>query len=235
MRNRSFLFHVKYMSIQPNQWLSTFFQRKIGEIEKVCDIECHQLSQYDLVQSKLSSLAQQEIDYIQSLGFTLVEGEIIFEYDLANFSPNLTACRVATEQDFAQLEPFSHLFSQTRFRSPWFSSLENRRFYWQWIQNAVKGEFDDLCLLSETVNGEIQGMITVRVKENTAQVGLLAVAEKWQKQGIGYRLLMDAIAWAKSQQETKMVISTQLSNLAAIQLYQRLNGKISGTYYWFYR
>lgn len=235
MRNRSFLFHVKYMRIQPNQWLSTFFQRQIGEIEKVCDIECHQLSQYDLVQVKLPSLAQREIGYIQSLGFTLVEGEIIFEYDLANFSPDLTACRVATEQDLAQLEPFSHLFSQTRFRSPWFSLLENRRFYWQWIQNAVKGEFDDLCLLSETTSGEIQGMITLRVKENTAQVGLLAVAEQWQKQGIGYRLLMNAIAWAKSQQATKMVVTTQLSNLAAMQLYQRLNGKISGTYYWFYR
>lgn len=235
MRNRSFLFHVKYMSIQPNQWLSSFFQRQIGEIEKVCGIECHQLSQYDLVQVKLPSLAQREIGYIQSLGFTLVEGEIIFEYDLANFSPDLTACRVATEQDLAQLEPFSHLFSQTRFRSPWFSLLENRRFYWQWIQNAVKGEFDDLCLLSETASGEIQGMITLRVKESTAQVGLLAVAEKWRNQGIGYRLLMNAIAWAKSQQATKMMISTQLSNLAAIQLYQRLNGKTSGTYYWFYR
>lgn len=217
-------------------WLSNFFGRDIAELELIENAQSDFLfPDFTLIQTKLPSSAVKEIQWLQKQGFQFIEGEIIFEYDLANFSPDLTACRAATEQDLAQLEPFSHLFSQTRFRSPWFSLLENRRFYWQWIQNAVKGEFDDLCLLSETASGEIQGMITLRVKENTAQVGLLAVAEKFQKQGIGYCLLMNAIAWAKSQQATKMVVTTQLSNLAAIQLYQCLNGKISGTYYWFYR
>lgn len=218
-------------------WLSNFFGRNIADLDLISKGSNSDLvlSDFSLIQTKLPSWAITEIAWVQQQDFQFVEGEIVFEYDLAHFSPELTACRVATEQDLVQLEPFSHLFSQTRFRSPWFSLLENRRFYWQWIKNAVKGEFDDICLLNEATSGEIQGMITLRVKETTAHIGLLAVAEKWRKQGISYRLLMNAIAWAKRQQATKMVITTQLSNLAAIRLYQRLNGKISGTYYWFYR
>lgn len=225
------------MQISTNLWLSNFFQRSIYELEQIQLSEINQLdfTEGSLVQIKLPCSEKIHIQTLQQYGFSLVDGEVIFEYDLLNYSPIPITCRIATVEDLTKLIPFSNLFPETRFRSPWFSLDENRRFYLQWIINAVKGEFDDICLVSETTHGEIQGIISLRIKKNIAYIGLLAVAEKWQRQGVGYQLLRNAIQWANSHQAKKMMITTQLSNLPAIQLYQRLNGKISETYYWFYR
>ncbi|AUI67020.1 dTDP-4-amino-4,6-dideoxy-D-galactose acyltransferase [Glaesserella australis] len=223
------------MKMDMNIWLSHFFCRKIAELTPSCDqLDNLVLTDFDLVQAKLASTEVEKICLLQQQGFQFVEGEIRFVCDLANFSSDMTACRPARLDDLAKMEGFSHQFAHTRFRSPWFSAKENQRFYRQWFENAIKGEFDDICLVCETENGDIQGAISVRLSGKIAQVGLIAVAEQWQGQGIGKRLLSAAMRWAKSQQAETLEIATQSSNLKAIRLYQSIGATICGIYYWFY-
>lgn len=203
--------------IIPDKWLSDFFGREI-------------------VQAKVAADDFAQIEQLQKQGFVFVEGEIAFAFELAKFSQNLTACSKATMADLPELiSLFGSAFPNSRFRLPYFSIEENQRFYQTWIENAVKGEFDDICLIKRSELGQLQGAITLRLLEGKqAKIGLLAVESRFQQQGIGTELLHAAIHWARQQQAEKLLVSTQSNNLNAIRLYQSTEANLQAVYYWFY-
>ncbi|WP_150538257.1 dTDP-4-amino-4,6-dideoxy-D-galactose acyltransferase [Actinobacillus vicugnae] len=202
--------------IAPNRWLSDFFGREIREVKvQVQNVE--------------------QIQALQTQGFQFVEGELDFGLALVNYQPKMTACKPATEADISELESlFGNAFPMSRFRAPWFSRAENQRFYQTWIRNAVRAEFDDICFLLRATSGQIQGAISVRVRDKQARVGLLAVAPAFQRQGVAYQLLQAAIGWAQQQGAISLSIATQTSNLNAIRLYQKLGASLQQASYWFY-
>ncbi|RPE90999.1 dTDP-4-amino-4,6-dideoxy-D-galactose acyltransferase [Frederiksenia canicola] len=190
-----------------------------------------------LLQAKTPTTDLNTIHWLQQHGFQLVETEITFVLEFAKFPEKLTACecRIAEKTDVAALKKLvGSAFPHTRFRPPYFSQAENQRFYAKWIENAVKGEFDDLCLIAEQ-DGKLQGTISLRFNGKTAKIGLLAVASEFQRQGIAKRLLSAAISHAKHHNAENLHITTQLSNIAAISLYQSIGATISETNYWFYQ
>ncbi|MEG9488066.1 dTDP-4-amino-4,6-dideoxy-D-galactose acyltransferase [Mannheimia indoligenes] len=203
--------------IRADKWLSDFFGREIVQAKVAADNFVH-------------------IDRLQKQGFIFVEGEVEFAFDLAKFSQNPTACSEAKMSDLPELiSLFGSAFPNSRFRPPYFSIEENQRFYQTWIENAVKGEFDDICLIKRNELGQLQGAITVRLLAGKqAKIGLLAVEPRFQQQGIGSALLHAAIYWAKQQQVDKLFVATQSSNLKAARLYQSLGANIQAVYYWFY-
>ncbi|WP_301098180.1 dTDP-4-amino-4,6-dideoxy-D-galactose acyltransferase [Otariodibacter sp.] len=225
--------------ISLNEWESQFFNRKIGSLifdrSAVKDATLSDQN-YDLITVKVSADAIDQIDWLQQKGFVLVEGGVEFSLDLANYQADLTACYQAEEQDLASLSSlFSIAFPCSRFRPPYFSEEENQRFYHQWISNSLTGQFDDLCLVERDEKQNIVGGVSLRVRENTAQIGLLAVDANCRGKGIGKKLMQQAISWAISQQAQQLKIVTQLSNLVGIKLYQSFQAKITQTHYWFYR
>ncbi|WGE58961.1 dTDP-4-amino-4,6-dideoxy-D-galactose acyltransferase [Actinobacillus equuli] len=202
--------------IAPNQWLSEFFGREIYEI-------------------KVAAEDVERIRLVQQQGFQFVEGELDFCLSLVNFLPKMTAYQLATEEDIVSLQVlFGTAFPMSRFRAPWFSAEENQRFYQTWIRNAVRAEFDDVCLVLKTVSGQIQGGISVRVRDKQARVGLLAVTPSFRRQGIASQLLQAAISWAQQQGAETLAVATQTSNLNAIRLYQKLGASLRQASYWFY-
>ncbi len=58
---------------------------------------------------------------------------------------------------------------------PRYAPDDSGRFYAQWIENAVKGTFDHVCLVFRTDGGLIQGFVSLRrLTEHEARIGLLA-------------------------------------------------------------
>ncbi|RKR70506.1 dTDP-4-amino-4,6-dideoxy-D-galactose acyltransferase [Otariodibacter oris] len=225
--------------ISLNEWESQFFKRKIGTVvfdrSAVMDA-IFSAQDYDLITAKVSTDTIDQIDWLQQNEFELVEGSVEFSLDLANYRGDLTACYRAEPQDLASLSPlFSTAFPHSRFRPPYFLEEENQRFYHQWIRNSLSGEFDDLCLVERDEKQNIIGGVSLRIREQTAQIGLLAVNAHCRGKGIGKKLMQQSISWAIAQQATQLKIVTQLSNLAGIQLYQSFQAKITQTHYWFYR
>ncbi|QLB17075.1 histone acetyltransferase [Mannheimia varigena] len=200
-----------------DKWLSDFFGREI-------------------IQAKVPAEDVAQIEQLQQQGFQFVEGEIEFALELANFSPKMTACTPAELAALTELKSlFGSAFPNSRFRPPYFSLQENQRFYQKWIEAAVKGEFDDICLVQKNAQGQIQGGVTVRLEQHQhAKIGLLTIAPNFQKQGIGSALLNAAASWAKQQNVKQLNIATQTNNLAAIRLYQRAGASIQAVNYWFY-
>lgn len=223
------------IEVVSNQWESDFFARPIGKVNFVEHLTVLDKTEFALVQAKIGSAELDKITLLQQQGFVLVEGEVDFCLALANLSPEPTACEVASEADIGELQTlFGNAFPTSRFRSPYFSTEENCRFYQTWIAKAVRGEFDHLCLIARSTSGQIKGGISLRANGNQVRVGLLAVSPLFQGQGIARQLLTAAICWAKLQQASQLWIATQISNLPAINLYQKLGAKIHNTAYWFY-
>lgn len=225
------------LAFELNQWESDFFARPIWRTR--CHTDDSQFADeipYGLLQIKVPTNALNEITFLQQQGFHLVEGEIDFCLDIAKLKPSNVAYQIATEQDITALESlFSCAFLQSRFRSPYFSEQENQRFYRTWIAKAVRGEFDDVCLVWRDEQGDIVGGISLRLVENTVRVGLLAVSPNQRGQGIGRKLLESAIDWALQKNCQQFYVATQISNLSAIRLYESIGAKVCATHYWFYR
>lgn len=233
------------VNVERNQWESDFFGRAIYRIEQSqnsfeSDISFSSNLPQGLLQAKVATSNWQAIHYLQQQQFQLIETEITFRLDLAKIVVDRTACnyRLATEQDLAQLHWVREQFPQTRFRLPYFAAQENQRFYQQWLENAIAGTFDDLCLL--IVENEVpKGVVSLRLVERSARIGLLAVSPEFQGMGIGKKLLYSAATFLQetySDQKIEcLLISTQLSNQPAMRLYQSFGATLCQSVYWFYR
>lgn len=90
--------------------------------------------------------------------------------------------------------------------------------YLTWIRRSVRGEIADVVLVAKK-NGAIAGMVTVGLRGDHAEIGLLAVAEGCRGQGFGRLLIDGAETWAVSRGVHAMTVATQGANAAARALY----------------
>lgn len=236
------------MNIELNQWESEFFARPIYQAIPRNVAETPRWTAEmptGLVQAKVPAGDLARLAFLQQHHFQLVETAVDFRLDLANFSLDRTACesqlhcRLAAMQDLPELKGWiGKAFSESRFRPPYFTDAENQRFYQHWIENAATGQFDDFCLLLEK-NGKQQGAVSVRLDGVQANIGLLAVEPHCRGRGIGNALINCAVGAIQQYQNPNkpcetLLITTQLSNLPAMKLYQSVGAKIIQSYYWLY-
>ncbi|MGP1923956.1 MAG: hypothetical protein ACTS73_03230 [Arsenophonus sp. NEOnobi-MAG3] len=61
--------------------------------------------------------------------------------------------------------------------------IDNTHFYSTWLEKAVKGIFDDLCLLINDREGNIHGFVSIRKLpiEKEARIGLLTTVLAHQR------------------------------------------------------
>ncbi|MDU3303927.1 MAG: dTDP-4-amino-4,6-dideoxy-D-galactose acyltransferase, partial [Enterobacter ludwigii] len=138
---------------------------------------------------------------------------------------------VATEQDIPALRQMAaQAFARSRFRAPWYAPDDSGRFYAQWVENAVKGTFDHVCLVFRTAGGQIEGFVSLRkLHANEGRIGLLA------GRGMGEKLMQAALHWAQQQQLLTLRVATQMGNTAALKRYIASGANIDATAYWLYR
>ncbi len=96
------------------------------------------------------------------------------------------------------------------------------RLYTQWIQNSVQGSMArEVLVYRPDASAEEAGLITLGVKNNRVDIGLLAVDAQVRGQAIGSKLI------AASQQRTRawgydtLQVVTQLANVGACRFYER--------------
>lgn len=182
------------------------------------------------VQVKLPASQPEMLDTLQQLGFQLVEGEI--DLSLAVEEQGIDpAAEVATLADIPVLRHMAaEIFVQSRFRAPWYPTEASGRFYAQWIENAVKGEFDHQCLVFRNAQGAITGFVSLRqLNEQEARIGLLA------GRGMGEKLMQAACHWARQRELKRVRVATQLGNTAALKRYIQSGANIESTALWLYR
>ncbi|CZY74913.1 dTDP-4-amino-4,6-dideoxy-D-galactose acyltransferase [Enterobacter ludwigii] len=181
------------------------------------------------VQARIPADRADLLDALQQQGFQLVEGEVDLSITLVRHdSPG---AEVATEQDIPALRQMAaQAFARSRFRAPWYAPDDSGRFYAQWVENAVKGTFDHVCLVFRTADGQIEGFVSLRkLNANEGRIGLLA------GRGMGEKLMQAALHWAQQQQLLTLRVATQMGNTAALKRYIASGANIDATAYWLYR
>ncbi|CAK9886439.1 MAG: dTDP-fucosamine acetyltransferase [Candidatus Erwinia impunctatus] len=228
------------IEVNPQPWESAFFAQRIGRLtitetrDGAAIIEPD--NEYDILQAKVAAQQTAHIDALGQLGFQLVEGEMEYVFSVNN-TERPAGIRIAREAHIPFLrQSASEAFAFSRFRQPWFKPGESGRFYAQWVENAVRGCFDDQCILAVAPDDEIQGFVSLRRQaEGSGRVGLLATLPHAQGAGVGQRLIHAATDWCRVQGLSRLFVATQSANLAALRLYQRCGGTVASASYWFYR
>ena len=218
--------------LEPLNWESTFFGLP-SAIARLRD-DAPALTESDFtawqrVQAKIPADRADLLDSLQHHGFKLVEGEVDLSITLTRH--DASGAEFATEQDIPVLRQMAvRAFAQSRFRTPWYAPDDSGRFYAQWVENAVKGTFDHVCLVFRAVDGQIQGFVSLRkLNEREARIGLLA------GRGMGEKLMQAALHWAQQQQVSTLRVATQVGNTAALKRYIASGANIDATAYWLYR
>ncbi|MCK6898383.1 dTDP-4-amino-4,6-dideoxy-D-galactose acyltransferase [Enterobacter bugandensis] len=214
------------------EWESAFFARPSAIVrwrENAPALQEVDFSAWQRVQAKIPADRADLLDALQQHGFQLVEGEVDLSITLTRH--DASGAEIATEQDIPVLRQMAaRAFAQSRFRTPWYAPDDSGRFYAQWVENAVKGTFDDVCLIFRAANGQIQGFVSLRkLNEREARIGLLA------GRGMGEKLMQAALHWAQLQQVETLRVATQVGNTAALKRYIASGANIDATAYWLYR
>jgi len=219
-------------ALQPLDWESQFFSLPTAIVRLSDDaplLAADDLSAWQRVQAKIPATRTDWLDALQQQGFRLVEGEADLAIQVTQHA--CPGAEIATEQDIPALRQLAaQAFALSRFRAPWYAPDDSGRFYAQWIENAVKGTFDHLCLIFRAPDGAILGFVSLRKLNDTdARIGLLA------GRGMGERLMQAALCWAGQQQLSILRVATQMGNTAALKRYIASGGNIETTAYWLYR
>ncbi len=219
-------------NIEPLNWENQFFginSAKVCFDEQAESLTPAALNGWSRVQAKIAAHQTDRLDALQQLGFQLVEGEV--DLALTVKAVAHSSAGVATVDDIPQLRQLAaQAFSQSRFRAPWYAIDASRRFYAQWIENAVKGAFDDQCLVFRHDDGTIRAFVSLReLNASEARIGLLA------GRGAGAELMQAALYWAQTRGLSTLRVATQIGNTAALKRYIQSGANIVSTAYWLYR
>ncbi|HBC7436045.1 dTDP-4-amino-4,6-dideoxy-D-galactose acyltransferase [Enterobacter bugandensis] len=214
------------------EWESAFFALPSAIVrwrENAPALQEVDFSAWQRVQAKIPADRADLLDALQQHGFQLVEGEVDLAITLTRH--DASGAEIATEQDIPVLRQMAaRAFAQSRFRTPWYAPDDSGRFYAQWVENAVKGTFDHVCMIFRAANGQIQGFVSLRkLNEREARIGLLA------GRGMGEKLMQAALHWAQLQQVETLRVATQVGNTAALKRYIASGANIDATAYWLYR
>lgn len=219
-------------SIEPLSWENQFFGVNSAILrfsDDAAALSEEALKNWQRVQAKIPADRSDVLDALQRHGFQLVEGEV--DLRLAVEACDDPKAETATESDIPRLrELAAQAFAQSRFRAPWYAEDASGRFYAQWIENAVRGTFDNQCLIFRDDSRDIRAFVSLRqLNDSEARIGLLA------GRGAGQRLMQAALCWAHQRGLTTLRVGTQMGNTAALKRYIQSGATVESTAYWLYR
>jgi dTDP-4-amino-4,6-dideoxy-D-galactose acyltransferase len=163
-------------------------------------------------------------DAAQRLGALLVDQKVTFAMPVTSSDAQLPAgvgptC-VLTPKLKSMAQQAGH---QSRYQTdPNFAPDVFARLYQLWITNSVAGQLAREVLVFRPHPGaEEAGLITLGVKKERVDIGLLAVDEQVRGQAIGTRLIDAAKQRTRSWGYDTLQVVTQLTNVGACRFYER--------------
>jgi dTDP-4-amino-4,6-dideoxy-D-galactose acyltransferase len=94
------------------------------------------------------------------------------------------------------------------------------RLYTIWIENSVNGKFASKIFIYK-VGGSIAGFITVTLKENYGDIGLIAVNSNFRGMEIGTKLIQHTEGFVNKQGKKILKVATQIDNERACNFYKK--------------
>ena len=101
-----------------------------------------------------------------------------------------------------------------------FSQEVFERFYRTWIANSLNGNMADGVYIINGENGTPKGFATLKISNEEASIGLIAVDADSRGKGIGKKLINHMVGVAQQRGCKRMSVATQKHNKDAVAFYK---------------
>lgn len=221
--------------IKKLNWDSDFFGYAVGqfEIDNFADINKEVLFQEAKDFRLVYILTTREInDNLEGIKLVDIQTTLTKELlDTREFS-ELNLTEYLSDKKDQQLNDLAiQSGAYSRFKTDTnFINNEFQRLYLQWIKDSIKRILADSVIVYKK-NGDCHGFVTVKYKQDYAEIGLIAVHEQSRGKGIGQELITYASNLARDKGLDRVVVKTQWENNIAINLYKKSGFKITAKKY----
>jgi len=158
----------------------------------------------------------------------LVDRKVTYTTDISTLTTTSTATNIiispkkeVPENDLIELSILAGNYS--RFKMD--KKIEQQKFvelYTLWMTNSINRRFADEVFVYQAAK-KANGMITVKIKNDFADIGLISVHEKMQGKGVGRKLIEAVINWLKQEKEiSRLNVVTQIDNINACRFYEKM-------------
>lgn len=218
-------------------WDSSFFDIPIYSLDekdiqnKDISAELSQLEE-SVVQCKLNIINSKSIETLVRFGFSIENTGVTYKKKIENFNEKkIELASIKDEKDILNIIKKS--FINTRFKDRYFGGNSSTRLYSCWASAAIRGDYDDCCIVKKKKN-MVAGFVTVRKIKNYIRIGLIAVDVNYQKEGVGRELMQLVEAYAIKCDIKNIEVTTQYDNYTARKLYQSLGCYEDLVFLWLY-
>jgi dTDP-4-amino-4,6-dideoxy-D-galactose acyltransferase len=212
-------------------WDSNFFDKKIFRVD--IDTATMPVTAYEEIVANLKQqkadgaylfLSSQDVAWSEKLktwGHYCVDEKVIFQKEL-NVAQRPSAQQQVVEykgevnRELIDLSLLAGKYS--RFKSDLHINNKFETFYTEWMINSLNGQLADAVLVYKS-NGKISGMLTFKISNSTAVIGLIAVLDEVQGKGIGKLLIEEMESRLLNIGINTVEVSTQLINTQACRFY----------------
>ncbi|TAE74856.1 MAG: GNAT family N-acetyltransferase [Bacteroidetes bacterium] len=228
-------------------WDTDFFGYKVGKIiNNKTDI--YQIiteakkEKYTLLYGFLNpnDIFQNEI-YQKNNGF-LADEKITFLQNVPNINPQNNPTEIYKRENLYENKNESEDLISLALQSGEFSRFkidknfeqENlkqhtfEKLYTIWIENSVNKKIAKNVIIQQE-NQKIVGVLTLGIKNNRADIGILAVDNDYRGKKIGQNLILKAFEESKKLAQTQIQVVTQKANQNACYFYEKMGFMIEKT------
>jgi dTDP-4-amino-4,6-dideoxy-D-galactose acyltransferase len=221
-------------------WDSEFFQKKTGRIdlsksnpEQVKSLLNEaKTRKYKLIYLFTSGNIYIGNDTMIQFKGKLVDKKIVYSliFEKVLFSNDRVSDYTSSEitEDLEKLAYLSGAYSRF-FTDKHFEREDFYRLYKTWIYKSVKKDLADKVFIirdSET----IEGMVTLKLNNSTGEIGLIAVSEKSQGKGYGFKLIEACKNWMSLNEIFILNVTTQMENWPACVFYEKCGFVVTKTF-----
>lgn len=218
--------------IKQLDWDSRFFQKRIGKIEVDTLLESQLIKiqeekerdGYDLIYlfaNKVEKVAEQ---LLSKLGKQIIDQRVTYTtHTISNSNSKknfIVEHKEGLNDSLLELALLSG--HQSRFKKDPLLNTKFELLYTNWIKKSLTGEMADIVLTAVDQN-TIQGFVTTKKDpNNNGQIGLIAVTPSAHGKGVGSDLIESVHHWYRQNDITTASVVTQLNNLGACKLYEKM-------------
>ena len=90
-------------------------------------------------------------------------------------------------------------------------------------------------MLVNDLDSRPAGYVACHAREDSGNIGLIAVDESARARGLGQALVLGAVAWSQGRGLGQVTVVTQARNIGAQRVFQRCGFETSSVGLWFHK
>lgn len=210
------------MEIIKLEWDTNFFGYKVGKVIAENELDEKVLKNNDYQLIYIFSREALPNDVVKKNKLFLADEKIDLITDISSLSfnklPNKNLVELTElDNDLLDLAFQSGHFSRFKVDSN-FKNKEFEKLYTAWIEQSIAHKNAEK-VMGFLINSKVVGFVTIALKTNNFDIGLIAVDEKYRSLKIGKQLLEYVFNYALKKNVNNISVTTQKQNQGAVNFY----------------